>query len=105
MEPSSPLFNLSSSDRTSFLLKVLVDSPVVTLRSMTAAFGPPVDDWEDTDNGYVGGSWKFESPIYGYFTLYFRWGVPRIGGVNDTHVGTFEEWLTERVRETLEMTG
>ena len=83
----------------------VIDSPVVTLRSMGATFGRPVDDWEDSDNGYSGGSWKFESPIYGYFTLYFRWGVPRIGGLDDTHVDIFEEWLLNKVRENLGMTG
>lgn len=65
----------------------------VTERLMQRAFGPGEPPYEE-NKGY-GQKWGFVHPgVKGGFTVYFRWGMPRVGGTaHDALLEDFKTWL------------
>ncbi len=81
-----------------FLIKHLSDESFLKLKARYLPDGEECDfNNDDVSKGYDGLSWSFRDEEGKLFSVYTRWGVPRLGGhsdLTDVEVNDFETWLT-----------
>ncbi len=104
-KPMDNLFTLDhDADTNGCSLLTRVEG--VTEKEMNRVFGRASDPYGEENKGYTG-SWYFTGSNGVVFTVYFRYGMARIGGWDENHLVSFASWLNDALNraDKLSMVG